>query len=552
MKVSSFREHLRDYNLTKDHKLNAKAVKEQKNKLKDNEAMHLFDEIFAELKEEKPDVTVREAMCAWDWKLRCLDGEDRFGSEGVVFDIEPLEVSDDIKLEFGTPKSGLFNIWFNTWFIHDNRLEFSKMELDKGFKDEKNFAPNFKVILHFDNVQLKKEGEPTIPVCQVGVRNDIPLDFDGSSNKPELLQNMPIDPEADPALCLLEDTEVENPKHVKAPTWYPLYHTSLNFKNFQKISEHLISAPDCEQFNLPKNEELIKTTTREPLEVSRSVLYSIIQLYLRSGHYGRCFDYHIELIVMDNMEGVKLFTQQASELAAISLDKLKPEELEPFWLNVYHTMLLHYLLYSKHRPNPEFKETLSNYKKFTYKIGEYIYSLYEVLMGCIRAPWPKDSSIDKPIVYDGGNPKSRYVVKVPDPMIGCLISFGTTTSPGIWMYSAEEFEQQKEIAVNTYLVRQSAALGQNKNLYLMSNMRLFAKDYGGEKRMKERILQLHGLNEKETSKWSLKYQDEDLENRVILDHLIAQNVVITHNVVNYYAQAHLFIYQKPTVKNPKF
>ena len=76
----------------------------------------------------------------------------------------------------------------------------------------------------------------------------------------------------------------------------------------------------------------VTSTQRHPLEVSRSVLYSIILLYLRSGHYGRVLDYHIELIMLDNREGVNIFEQQASELACIDLEQLKPIELEPFWL----------------------------------------------------------------------------------------------------------------------------------------------------------------------------------------------------------------------------
>ncbi|ELP87504.1 phosphatidylinositol-3,4,5-trisphosphate 3-phosphatase and dual-specificity protein phosphatase PTEN, putative [Entamoeba invadens IP1] len=551
VKVSTFTEFVCEKSLTNGRKLSFKPLKDNKVKMKEDEAMKLYDQVYAELKAENQNVTTREVMCAWDWKMRSLIGDERFGSDGSTFPIDPVTLHGDIKLEFTTSKGGIFNIWFNTWFIHDNHLEFSKMELDKGFKDAKQLAPNFKVILHFEDVSTAPALEQELPYCQVGVRTDIPIDLTDETQIPQTPQTIPTDPTADAPKALLEETESkENAARKVAPVWYPIYHTSLNFKNFNRIVEYKIQYPtQREFFNINPEMSVVKETPREPLEVARSVLYSIIQLYLRSGFYGRVLDYHIELIMLDNLESVKVFEQQASELSVIDLEKLKPAEVEPFWLNIYHTMLLHGLLYWKHRPCIEFKDMMSNFKKFAYKIGGFSYSLHEILMGCLRAPWPKDSSIDKVITFS--NEKSKYVLKETDKNLGCLLSFGTTTSPGIWLYSVEDFAQQKEIAINTYLNRQGAALGAKKQFYLMSNMKMFAKDYGGESAMKKELLQRHGLTEKDAKKWELKYQSEDTENRVILDHLIAQNIVVTHNPVNFFAQRNLFVYEKPTVKDPK-
>ncbi|EDR23256.1 phosphatidylinositol-3,4,5-trisphosphate 3-phosphatase and dual-specificity protein phosphatase PTEN, putative [Entamoeba dispar SAW760] len=553
VKVSTFNEFVCEKSLTNNRKLTFKPAKDSKNKMKEEEALKLYEEIYGELKEEKGTVSTREAICAWDWKMRCIEGEDRFGTDGSSFPIDPVTIHGDIKLEFTTSKGGIFNIWFNTWFIHDNKLEFSKMELDKGFKDDKQLAPNFKVVLYFEDVTTAPAGEQEMPVCQVGIRTDIPEDVTDPSQVPPKPVSVACDPNVNAAECLLIETEsVENAKRVKAPTWYPIYHTSLNFKNFERIVNHKIQFPvQREFFNINPELDVVKETSREPLEVARSVLYSIIQLYLRSGFYGRVLDYHIELIMLDNLEGVKLFEQQASELAVINLDKLKTGEHEPFWINIYHIMLLHGLLYWRHRPNIEFKDMISNFKKFAYKIGGICYTLHEVLMGCLRQPWPKDSSIDKVVIFDDSNPKSKYVMKEADKNLGCLLSFGTTTSPGIWLYSVEDFAQQKEIAINTYLNRQAAALATKKEFYLMGNMKMFAKDYGGESNMKRELLARHGVGEHEIKKWSLKYQPEDRENRIILDHLIAQNIVVTHHPINFLGQCHLFKYEKPSVKDPK-
>ena len=533
-------------------------AKKAPKELKEEEALKLYEDVYAELQAENPGVSTREAICAWDWKLRCLEGEQTFGTESAVFEFAPVEVSEDIKVSINTSKGTVFNIWFNTWFIHDNRLEFSKMELDKGFKDHKQLAPNFKVTLFFDPITPPPAGDSpipitdeTIPVCQIGIRHDLPADLDDPGQVPPLPEAVPCDPSVDAALCLLSETEsTVNAARKYAPSWYPIYHLSLDFKNFNRISEHMIHFPVREYLNLLDTAETIKSTTRTPLDVSRSVLYAIIQLYLRAGFYGRVFDYHIETIALDNKAGVQVFEQQASELAVLDLDALGGAELEPFWLNVYHIMLLHGLLYWRHRPAPEIKDLLVEFKGVKYNIGGQSYTLHEVLMGNLRAPWPKDSTLDKVVVFGGSDARSKYVVREADMYIGCLISFGMTNSPGIWMYDAEEFDSFKEIAINTYLNRQAAAVATKKDFYVMENMKLFAKDFGKESEMKKALLMRHKVAEAETKKWVLKYQPEDREFRVILDHLIKQNVVVTHNPVNYFGQSHLFNYTEPSVKDP--
>lgn len=553
VRISTFHEFVCEKSLTNNRKLTFKQIKDARTKMKEEDAMRLYDEIYAELREERGgDVSTREAICAWDWKLRTIEGDERFGNDGSSFPIDPVTLHGDIKLEFLTSKGGVFNIWFNTWFIHDGVLEFSKMELDKGFKDDKQLAPNFKVILHFEDVSTAPAGEQEIPCCQVGIRTDIPDDVADPADVPARPTSVPTDPDADAARCLLAETESENAKRVKVPQWFPVYHTSLNFKNFNRVVEHLIKYPgDREFFNINPEMETVKETERDPLEVSRSVLYSIIQLYLRSGFYGRVLDYHVEMIMLDNRAGVQLFEQQASELAVVDLGRLGPGESEPFWLNVYHTMLLHGLLYWRHRPAIEFKDMLQNFRRFAYKVGGLSYTLHEVLLGCLRAPWPKDSGIDKPVAFGDDDPRRAHVVREADKYMGCLISFGTTSSPGIWLYSAEDFADQREVAVNTYLNRQAAALGLKRDLYVMGNMKMFAKDFGGEAAMKKDFLARHGVPDHEVKKWNIKYQAEDRETRLVLDHLIAQNIVVTHRQVNFFGQANLFAYEKPSVKDPR-
>ncbi|KAL7718372.1 Phosphatidylinositol 3 [Entamoeba marina] len=453
------------------------------------------------------------------------------GVESTLCDIDPVELCGDVKVIFQTATTELFNVWFNTWFVNKDVMTFTMIDFDNDTENSKRFSLT------------------SIPDSVNGLK-DVVTDDLHDDNNPSLVQEGEMENISVEALTALEnETEATlNLQRRKAPFWYPIHNISLDFKNFDFLCEKLLTFPSNQKFlNIPSYLKDVNHSTRKPLEVSHALLYSIIQLYLRAGFLGRCFDYHIELIYFENKVGIKSFEQQAIELSTIDLTILQPEEFEPFWLNIYHIMLLHGLLYWKHRPIKNFKQLLLDFKNLKYNIGGLSYSLYEILMGNLRAPWPNDNSIGKVIIYQKGDERKKYVIPVADKDIGFLISFGTITSPGIWLYSVDEFNLQKDIAINTYLNRNSAALGDTKVLYIMDNMKLYIKDYGNERQMKNEILKRYNVNN--IDNWNLKYQQEDYETRIILDHLIAQNIVITHQDMDYAEQSHLFRYEKPIIKN---
>jgi phosphatidylinositol-3,4,5-trisphosphate 3-phosphatase and dual-specificity protein phosphatase PTEN len=81
----------------------------------------------------------------------------------VDFNLErPLPLTGDVKLEFFHETAvgrdaPLFQFWFNTFFVHNNRVMIHKSELDKAIKDKthKKFSSDFSVELVFMDTGLE-------------------------------------------------------------------------------------------------------------------------------------------------------------------------------------------------------------------------------------------------------------------------------------------------------------------------------------------------------------------------------------------------------------
>ena len=69
-----------------------------------------------------------------------------------------------VRSKKGKSKEKLFALWFNTEFC-DTTVEFTKEELDKGYKDCKKhqlYDKDFKVILSFESLEIEKDDDDEV------------------------------------------------------------------------------------------------------------------------------------------------------------------------------------------------------------------------------------------------------------------------------------------------------------------------------------------------------------------------------------------------------
>jgi phosphatidylinositol-3,4,5-trisphosphate 3-phosphatase and dual-specificity protein phosphatase PTEN len=75
----------------------------------------------------------------------------------IKFDNGNVELIHDVKFAFvKSKKKKFFHFWFNTNFIENNYLKLEKKDIDKAYKDKKNFDENFQIEVFFETVSQEK------------------------------------------------------------------------------------------------------------------------------------------------------------------------------------------------------------------------------------------------------------------------------------------------------------------------------------------------------------------------------------------------------------
>jgi len=97
------------------------------------------------------------------YKSKIWTGISRDQREAVLHLDPPTPLCGDVKVEFfhktATGKDKMFNIWFNTFFIKDDKMVAPKNTIDKANKDKKHkvFPANFAVEFTFESLEGESE-----------------------------------------------------------------------------------------------------------------------------------------------------------------------------------------------------------------------------------------------------------------------------------------------------------------------------------------------------------------------------------------------------------
>eukprot|EP00039_Didymoeca_costata_P007965 m.105988 g.105988 ORF g.105988 m.105988 type:complete len:385 (+) comp13892_c0_seq2:164-1318(+) len=92
-------------------------------------------------------------------KSKVYEGITKDQSEAVLVLEPPSPVCGDVKVEFfhktGGGKDKMFNIWFNTFFVENDKMLARKPEIDKAAKDKKHkiYPEKFHVIFEFETIE---------------------------------------------------------------------------------------------------------------------------------------------------------------------------------------------------------------------------------------------------------------------------------------------------------------------------------------------------------------------------------------------------------------
>lgn len=98
-----------------------------------------------------------------------------------------------------------------------------------------------------------------------------------------------------------------------------------------------------------------------------------------------------------------------------------------FWLNIFHTMLLHaHLEKGFHSSNRAHRRGF--FKNYCYIIGDLLFSIDEVEHGILRG---NRASIFSSRPFEVGNPRVKHMVDELDPRLHFAVSYGMKNDPPV-------------------------------------------------------------------------------------------------------------------------
>ena len=481
-----------------------------------------------------------------------------WGDDPMCFDVPSVPLCGDILLEAYAHGGSqhLFNAWFNTSFIKNNRVRFAKYELDKAVSDTKVFAPHFTCEVHFSSVDHSATGEDDGDDGDDGdvVEVESPRSGTASAAKPKPKPKQCVcdgddDDESEEEEEAIEEVEVgeeeEEEEEEALPTTGRVVvdvvqgaealHERL-FKPILLVSD-TTDLPVCCTAAVPLNVSsggFAGAEPRPPVELSVALLERLLALCLRAGYYGTVLD--------EGMAGIAKtpefaeFHVATAELEAVDLALLRtPEERLAFWLNVCNLLALHATLVNVRTrlltkilcSSP--KECAALLQDARYVVGRQTLSLGDIALGILRPGLPGPDlgagAVPAPR-WAPDDPRRALVLAHRDNRMPFALTQATAGSPRVLVYRPEKVNLCLDQAVAAFF-RRNTFLASPKQMYLPRYCLWWAKDFGRRKEQLDVIGQM--IQTPALGDMDVKYNEYDWEYRLYLDHL-AGDMPITHKL----------------------
>ena len=501
-----------------------------------------------------------------------------WGDDPMCFDVPSVPLCGDILLEAYAHGGSqhLFNAWFNTAFVRNNRVRFAKCELDKAVSDTKVFAPHFTCEIHFSSVEDGKEGGGVDTV--EGEGDVVEVESPRSGETATAAATVPTAVKAKPKSkqCSCDDKEEDEEEEEEdedesaeeeeaieeleeqqeqqhdeeeeeaLPTTTPNGMVVDVVQGAEALHERLFKPivsvsgstdlPACCTAAVPLNVTAgeFSGTARDPVEVSVALLERVLAACLRAGYYGTVLDEGLAAVAKTPEFGA--FHVATAELAAVDLARLRtPTERLAFWLNVCNTLALHATLVNVRArlltkilcSSP--KECAALLQDARYVVGGHTLALGDIALGILRPGLPGPDlgagAIPAPR-WPADDPRSALVLAQRDNRVPFALTQCTAGSPRVLVYRPDKVNLGLDQAVGAYLAR-STFLAGPRQMYLPRYCLWWAKDFGRRREQLDVIGQM--IQTPALADMDVRYNEYDWEYRLYLDHL-AGEMPITHRL----------------------
>lgn len=455
--------------------------------------------------------------------------------EPLILDGEGTVLDGDVQLQlftrdkFGT--KNVFNAWFNTAMVEGNSITFAKHELDKAFKDQKVFAPYFTCEIDFEPKETLDSDSSSIVSISVG------------PSQPQVTPLSPRAPDTTSTAISMPDHLFFAPPDAVATAMSVSAHSDLDsdgmpFELYGDTPLNIISNSGIS--NIPGG----------PCELSQTLLTRMLQVFKACSKEGVVLDYMMAS-VKHHPDFIQLH-KDTSALARTDLSQLSSRyEKLAFWLNIYNLLSLHCaaICYSSIHPGrprcSSPKERIRLSQSAIYVIGGTNFSLLDIEHIALR-PRLLPPEIGAPIpFYDfkKDDPRMRYAISEFDRRIPYGISYCTTSSPRIHVFTPDSVDEQLSDAAKLFFKENAcipcqfvsngptastsvsstataatlmSMMVQMKTVFVSKIVSWYKKDFENKEELLAMIGKYMGVGKLDCD---IKFNEFDWEIRVVLTHL---------------------------------
>lgn len=187
-----------------------------------------------------------------------------------------------------------------------------------------------------------------------------------------------------------------------------------------------------------------------------------------------------------NDEIFKNYMDESMNLPRVQLATLNDSQRIVFFLNVYHSLMMHAFLES-HMPD-SLQDRINIMATFAYNIGDQYFSLLEIEHGILRhwSPYPKellDGMFHFPAKWKTSDwPKSPFAPRRSDPRFNFILSPLASSGPPLHVFTVETLEQTLQSATEEYLRRNVLVSPDNSVIILPKQLYWYAREFGKRER----------------------------------------------------------------------
>ena len=214
---------------------------------------------------------------------------------------------------------------------------------------------------------------------------------------------------------------------------------------------------------------------KDPAAFSRQLLTSVLDLYQN-------YTTNKRMITEDISHRYNEFCLQVCELQKIDLSNQSENAKVAFYINIYHTLIVHYSFED---------ERQSKLRKFLqtagYNIAGYTYNLADIEHCILRASMNrplvlKNSFLGHFTVYRFSKKDPRYqkdIVKISNPLINFVLNCGTKSSIyNVYALTETDLEKELEHASKHFLNEQIKVDVKKKTIFFPRIMQWYIRDFG--------------------------------------------------------------------------